>query len=274
MKKILLTTLLGVFLLSLTFFLISIKSDATQEQYLPREYYVPNEVLVKFKEDISIDSIHEAINSIQGKIITYLGKEISLAKWNPEDFSSSSFRLDPYLFHVKVPASIGTEQAISVLNQLPIVEYAEKNWIAHILIEPNDTYFYKLWGLHNEGREDQGGGTCDADIDAPEAWDIFTGSSNIVVAVIDSGVDYNHVDLAANIWINEDEIPENGIDDDNNGYVDDIYGWDFNTGDPENPQDNDSMDEFTNPLYYPRWYHGTHVAGTIGAVGNNNEGVV
>ncbi|MFQ6069936.1 MAG: S8 family serine peptidase [Candidatus Aminicenantales bacterium] len=275
MRKILLTTLLSVFLLSLVFFLINIKSDATHAQYLPQEDYVPNEVLVKFKEDISVDSIHEAINSVQGKIIAYLGKEISLSQFDPEDISLRSFRLDPYLFHLKVHESIGTEKAISVLSQLPIVEYAEKNIILHLCQTiPNDTYFNLLWGFHNEGREDQGGGTCDADIDAPEAWDIFTGSSNIVVAVIDTGVDYNHVDLAENIWINEDEIPENGIDDDNNGYEDDIYGWDFNTGDPENPQDNDPMDEFTNPLYEPRWYHGTHVAGTIGAVGNNNEGVV
>ncbi|MHC4362930.1 MAG: S8 family serine peptidase, partial [Planctomycetota bacterium] len=120
----------------------------------------------------------------------------------------------------------------------------------------NDPRFDDLWGMHNMG---QTGGTVDADIDAPEAWDIATGSSDIVVAVIDTGVDYTHVDLAANMWVNEDEYYGTpGVDDDGNGYVDDIYGYDFCNYDP------DPMDDH---------YHGTHCAGTIGGVGDNGEGV-
>jgi len=126
-------------------------------------------------------------------------------------------------------------------------------------VDPNDTRFGELWGLKNTG---QTGGTVDADIDAPEAWDIYTGSADMVVAVIDTGINYNHIDLQANIWINMDEIPANGLDDDGNGYVDDIRGWNF----PSN--NNNPMDD-----YYPA-YHGTHVAGTIGATGNNGQGVV
>ena len=91
---------------------------------------------------------------------------------------------------------------------------------------PNDEFFSDLWGLSNTG---QNGGTPDADIDAPEAWDITTGSNNVIVAVIDTGVLYTHSDLSANIWTNPVEISGNGIDDDHNGYIDDVHGWNFVT---------------------------------------------
>jgi subtilisin family serine protease len=119
----------------------------------------------------------------------------------------------------------------------------------------NDPLMYRTWGLHNYG---QSGGTIDADIDAPEAWNTTTGSSSVVVGVIDTGIDYTHVDLVDNIWTNPGEIPGNGIDDDGNGYVDDYYGWDFYNNDSD-PFDGHG--------------HGTHVAGTIGATGNNGTGV-
>jgi len=111
-----------------------------------------------------------------------------------------------------------------------------------------------MYGLNNTG---QTGGTIDADIDAPEAWDISTGTGRTIVAVIDTGVDYNHQDLAANMWRNLGEIAGDSIDNDNNGYVDDIYGYDFVNNDA-NPMDDNG--------------HGTHVSGTIGAVGNNGIG--
>ncbi len=142
------------------------------------------------------------------------------------------------------------------------VEYAEPNFadIFQASTFPNDPMFSQLWGMHNTGQwvyNDYG--TPDADIDAPEAWDISTGSSSVVVAVIDTGVDYNHPDLSANMWRNPDEwggIP--GYDDDGNGFVDDVYGWDFRNDD-SNPMDDNN--------------HGTHCAGTIGGVGNNAVGV-
>jgi subtilisin family serine protease len=111
------------------------------------------------------------------------------------------------------------------------------------------------WALANVG---QTGGRIDADIDAVEAWQITTGSRHVVVAIVDSGIDFNHPDLAANIWRNPREIAGNGIDDDANGYVDDIHGWDFVDND-NTPQDG--------------FWHGTHVAGIIGAVGGNGIGV-
>jgi hypothetical protein len=120
---------------------------------------------------------------------------------------------------------------------------------------PNDPRFSDLYGLHNTG---QGGGTADADIDATEAWQISTGSRDVIVGVVDSGIDYTHPDLAANIWVNPGEIAGNGIDDDGNGFVDDVHGYDFVNDDGDPFDDNG---------------HGTHCAGTIGGVGNNGIGV-
>jgi len=152
------------------------------------------------------------------------------------------------------------ESAIEQYRDDPRIEYIEPNyWWSMIREEinriPNDARFAQMWGLHNTG---QTGGTSDADIDAPEAWDIETGK-DVVVGVIDSGVEWAHEDLAANIWVNAGEIANNGIDDDRNGYIDDVRGWDFVNN------DNNPMDDLG---------HGTHVSGTIAAVGNNGIGTV
>jgi subtilisin family serine protease len=130
-------------------------------------------------------------------------------------------------------------------------------------VTPNDPLFTVLWGLNNTGQTINFlPGTPDADIDAPEAWGVSTGSSSVTVGVIDTGIDTAHPDLAANIWINPGEncagCHTDGIDNDQNGYVDDWRGWDFVNND-NNPYDDNG--------------HGTHVAGTIGAVGNNGIGV-
>lgn len=135
------------------------------------------------------------------------------------------------------------------------VLYAEPDFVIAPKAVPNDPSFTQLWGLNNSG---QSGGVVDADIDAPEAWNTTTGSRSVVVAVIDTGVDYTHPDLAANAWRNPGETAGDGIDNDGNGYVDDVYGWDFANNDA-NPMDDNG--------------HGTHVSGTIGAVGNNGVGV-
>src|SRR5919199_1367442 len=166
------------------------------------------------------------------------------------------------------------EETISAYENDPRVEYIEPDYIITLddvektsptqensatitpqTTTPNDPDYPQLWGLNNTG---QSGGTPDADIDAPEAWDIQTGNPNLVIGVIDSGVDYNHPDLVNNIWTNPGEIAGDGIDNDNNGYIDDVRGWDFAYN------DNDPMDVYG---------HGTHVSGTIAAKGNNSVGV-
>jgi len=157
---------------------------------------------------------------------------------------------------VHLAVGVSVEDALAAFRASPDVLYAEPNYVLHSDAIPNDSQFGTLWGLNNTG---QSGGTADADIDAPEAWDVSTGDSSIVVGVIDTGVDYNHPDLAANIWTNPGEIAGNGIDDEGDGFIDDVHGYNFvaNNG---NPLDDNG--------------HGTHTSGTIGAIGNNNVGVV
>jgi hypothetical protein len=165
-------------------------------------------------------------------------------------------------FRASVPAAERGE-IIAALERDPRVRYAERNVRFRISAEPDDPSFGELWGLDNSGQPVTGfGGTPDADVDAPEAWDVTTGSADVIVGVIDTGVDYSHPDLAANIWLNESEncagCRNDGVDNDGNGYVDDWRGWDFLN------DDNDPFDDNG---------HGTHVAGTIGAVGDNGRGV-
>lgn len=169
--------------------------------------------------------------------------------------TSRGLPLVPDLDLVQLPSAISVDEALAVYRTRSDVWYAEPNFVLQTDSLPNDSRFEELWGLHNTG---QTGGTIDADIDAPEAWDLATGSRSIVVGVIDTGVDYTHPDLAANMWTNPGEIPGNAIDDDGNGYVDDVHGYDFFNDDGD-PQDDNR--------------HGTHVAGTIGGGGNNGQGV-
>jgi hypothetical protein len=168
-----------------------------------------------------------------------------------------NFKIVPDLSAVKLPPEMTVEEALQRFNKANGILYAQPNYqLKASSTFPNDPRFGELWGMHNIG---QTGGTVDADIDAPQAWDVATDSSEIIVAVIDTGVDYTHPDLAANMWVNQAELNGNpDEDDDGNGYIDDIYGYDF-YNDDGNPMDDHS--------------HGTHCAGIIGAVGDNGEGV-
>jgi subtilisin family serine protease len=215
--------------------------------------YRDGELLVKFKSGVLNTSslkLHQTIRA-------------SVAK---------SFRIVPNLDLVKLPKGLSVKDAVMQYMSDPNVEYAEPNYIIRASSVPNDTYFGNQWALNNTGT--YAAGTADADIDAPEAWDITTGNSSVVIAVLDTGIDYDHSDLVGNIWTNSGETDcLNGLDDDGNGYADDCKGWDFSTcveSDEDGLcitpklEDNDPMDEYG---------HGTHVAGIIGAVGNNGTGV-
>lgn len=170
-----------------------------------------------------------------------------------------------------------TSNAIQALRLRPDVIYAEPNFIRKALVTPNDARYAEMWGLNNTGQRVSFGGhsgTAGNDIRAELAWNITTGSRSVVVGVIDTGIDINHEDLQNNIWVNPGEVAGNGIDDDANGFVDDINGWDFAHNDK-------TVFDYTEPTYPPAPSysgdvddHGTHVAGTIGATGNNTNGVV
>lgn len=268
-----------IFMLAFVFLVSSLAFANQEKSHLKSPEYVPGEVLVKFRSNVSRSiarATHRFIGSRSIKRFSRINVE-----------------------HIKVPDGWTVEETIKMYELDPDVEYAEPNYYRYAMATPNDTYFQDglLWGLNNEGQSVNGtSGTADADIDAPEAWDTHTGSSTVVVAVIDTGVDYDHVDLSGNIWENSDEKTgdDNGDgfpgvqgkdddgdglidedsqgrepgdagytndlanDDDENGYADDIYGWNF-VNDDNDPDDDDN--------------HGTHVAGIAGAVGNNNEGI-
>ena len=154
------------------------------------------------------------------------------------------FVADGRIVKVKVPKGVDRDHLIKKLSANPAVAVAEPDFPLKALATPNDPSFAELWGLHNTG---QAGGTAGADIKAVDAWDISTGSHDVIIGVIDTGMDYNHPDLIDNRWVNPGTLPGS------------TYG--YSALNPElDPMDSDS--------------HGTHVAGTIGASGNNGTGVV
>ena len=209
------------------------------------------------------DALNFSVDADAGLIVKWRNDAMARAvdKELSDLASSMEYFTTPGLVKVELAENVDLHAAIEAFGQNPNVEFVEPDYRITLdetpdqSVTPIDARFDSLVGLHNTGQD---GGLADADIDAPEAWAIQTGSPETVIAVIDTGIDYNHPDLAANIWINEDEIPDNGIDDDNNGFIDDVRGWNF-------------LDDNNDPM--DKTGHGTKVAGTIGAIAND-RGVV
>jgi subtilisin family serine protease len=161
------------------------------------------------------------------------------------------------LYVVQLAGDVSVDEALRRAADDPRVAYAEPDYLITPMVTPNDSMFNEMWGLSNSGVPF---GKAGADIGATSAWDLTTGSDDVVIAITDTGSDLTHPDLSANAWVNPREIPGNSVDDDANGLVDDVNGWNFLGN------NNQLVEDLFTDL------HGTHVAGTIGAVGNNGVG--
>jgi len=270
-------------------------SDRPRDPRADQMNFVPNEVLVKFKDDVSVpggSSLKSAGITAVDRVLRANGVA-SLEKLFPTEMKLKSARIvkDPTgrdmkipslhnIYRITVPQLKSTNSApadifkfMEEMKALPEVEYAEPNYLFTIgdftpasremtMLEameqtanselstiatgliPNDPLYNSQWGIPATNIDD--------------VWNTTTGDSTSIIAILDTGVDWKHPDLAANIWKNKQEIPDNGRDDDINGLIDDIRGWDYINND-NNPMDDNS--------------HGTHVAGIAAAVGNNGIGI-
>lgn len=233
--------------------------NETQEpvQNAAQHKFVPNEILIKFK-----DGDKSSSRTKSNALSLIMGNVIETITTNAMKTTSKSTNIGDLML---VSSKLGTVEAIAVLKDLPEIEYAEPNWIyQHCDEASNDTYYTNgsLWGMYGDETKpaNQYGSQ------AGEAWNKnHTGANTVWIGIIDEGYMYTHEDLAANAGTNpgeliNGEVKYDGIDNDDNGYVDDVYGWDFAGN---NNTVFDGVDDD----------HGTHVAGTIGAVGGNGKGV-
>ena len=211
--------------------------SATQPAVRDGARYAPGRILVRFRRDATAAQRAGAHAAADGSV-------------------ERTYATVPQLQLVQLPGGITVEEGLERYRSLPDVLYAEPDYQVHALDTPNDPRFVEQWALRNAGQAFAT--VAGADIGATSAWAITRGSRQVVVAVVDAGVDYKHPDLQGNLFRNEVDCTPNGVDDDHNGYIDDCYGIDtFN-------HDSDPFDDN---------FHGTHVSGTIGARGDNGIGV-
>lgn len=243
----------------------SVLAVYSSSQSSNRVKFIPNEIIVKFKSDIassdgvvSTFSTHSSgIEELNQKYGMRNMRKLFVKENGPGILSDKISNELEGIYKITISKGADIHKIASEYASLPDVEFAEPNFLYEICRTPNDPDYNKQWGLFK--------------ISASGGWDAKVGDPEIVIAVIDTGVDYNHPDLASNIWVNSREIPGNGIDDDGNGYIDDIRGWDFVSvspswvaeGEDPGPPDPDPMD-FCG--------HGSHVSGIAAGATNNSIG--
>jgi thermitase len=218
--------------------------------------HAPGQIIVKLKPKDNASP-----KTTQSVVVSALLKKLG----EGSVLSIKPFQTDSSLHVIRLSKTSDEDlnTAIETLKLQTQVQYAEPDYTLRTLDDgvPNDPDFDKTWGLRNTGQKDPGGslGLSGSDINVLPLWkEGITGSKKVVVAVIDTGIDWTHPDIQANLYTNPGEIPGNGLDNDHNGFVQDIHGWNFYDDSPN------SMDDHN---------HGTHCAGTIGAVGNNGTGI-
>ena len=225
-----------------------------------RSEFVLGEIIVKFRRSIFVGS-KEGIVTVGFGSIDELNDRFKVTEIERVFVTEAPVLSN--IYKLTLPKNADILSAVGSYEAYPEVEYAEPNYIYNVSLVPNDPDYWQQWAHQN--------------IQSELAWDIERGDSNVVIAIVDTGVDWDHSDLAANIWSNSGEVPDNDIDDDNNGYVDDVRGWDFvdvppdlspmlqpAPGEDGTVRDNDPMD-FNG--------HGTHVSGIAAAVTNNGIGI-
>ncbi|MFN7729753.1 MAG: S8 family serine peptidase [Bdellovibrio sp.] len=227
--------------------------------------------LFVFLSLISFSALAAQPEAVPGEFVVKLRGDVSVQKFSAQSLSQKLGALvkssipGQNIVVVKRPVIENSAYSVNTLSLNPLVEIAEPNYIYRINRTPNDPLLGNLWGLRNVGQADSENhsGLKGLDVDAEKAWDISTGSSSVVIAVIDTGVDYNHPDLKDNVWVNEVELNGlAGVDDDNNGYVDDVHGMNFTEA--SKPVAN-GLDDHG---------HGSHCSGVIGARGDDGRGIV
>ncbi|MDP2208906.1 MAG: S8 family serine peptidase [Bacteroidota bacterium] len=242
-----------IILISLLF-LINISNAADKSK---EKLYLPGQIIVKFKNSFGAIEKNSALSDFSSKYrIEKIEKAFPNKQFDP-NLKSGEVNL-ALVAVLNVPSTTDIELLAKKISADPMIEYAEPNYLVTMDATPNDPLYPQMQHLPQ--------------VKAPQAWDISKGDTSVIIAIIDTGVDWDHPDLANAIWRNQGEIPDNGVDDDGNDFIDDTKGWDFVTGVTSGGYPGEDLTVAdNNPMDFNG--HGTHVAGIAAGISNNSLGI-